>query len=33
MQKYDAKDLRILRALQRDSTAAVTDLAAQLGCR
>jgi len=31
MQKYDEKDLRILRALQRDSTAAVADLAAQIG--
>ena len=31
MQRYDAKDLRILRVLQVDSTAAVADLAAQIG--
>ncbi|MDP7389532.1 MAG: Lrp/AsnC family transcriptional regulator [Pseudomonadales bacterium] len=31
MQKFDAKDLRILRALQRDSGTAVADLATQIG--
>ncbi len=31
MQRYDAKDLRILRILQVDSTSAVADLAAQIG--
>lgn len=29
--KLDAKDMRILRVLQRDSTTAIADLAAQIG--